>query len=176
MKTKLFFSIVLFIASLLLGYDIFSQENKSKELVGLGFEKKKNALSNVKLTIELNGKTAYCTTNENGEFFISLSEPTKIFNDASVVTAVVTVQQPTNSKMKVLDTKFSIKLKKDNAPLYKFILYYEPVGTKDEEMKVKVECEEVSNITVKANSQGIKREKGDASKVGDKYIGDVAHF
>ncbi|ROL57119.1 hypothetical protein D9V86_12455 [Bacteroidetes/Chlorobi group bacterium ChocPot_Mid] len=64
-------------------------------------------------------------------------------------------------------------LKQSDAPYYEFTLLYDKsknqllikpnTNIQQRESKIKLQ-------------KGVNREKGDASKVGDKYMGQVAHF
>ncbi len=134
-------------------------------------------IANAKLTISFKGKIANCITNENGEFAISLSDTSKTFLDATIQTASIKVELPQDFKGKVKNRSLIVQLKKENAPYYEFILYSkkgkEPID------EVELVCEQIEKNQTKSQPQKkneIKRGKGDASKIGDKYMGQVAHF
>jgi hypothetical protein len=128
-----------------------------------------NTISNARLTIELKGKTAYCTTNEKGEFAISLSDTSKTFINTSFISANIKVEIP-NFNKKIFNTNFTIKLEKEKAPYYEYVLSYKKGKNIDE---IDLVCKEIP--TIKSLPHGWVQ-RGQAGKHGDKYVGQVAHF
>lgn len=128
-----------------------------------------NTISNAKLTIELKGKTAYCTTNEKGEFAISLSDTSKTFINTTFISANIKVEIP-NFNKKIFNTNFTIKLEKEKAPYYEYVLSYKKGKNIDE---IELVCKEIP--TIKSLPHG-RVQRGQAGKHGDKYVGQVAHF
>lgn len=129
-----------------------------------------NTISNARLKIEFKGKTAYCTTNEKGEFAISLSDTSKFFINTLSHNANVKVEIP-NFNKKILNTDFIIKLDKEKAPYYEYVLYFKKGIKIDDE--IELFCKE--KITIKSLPHGWVQ-RGQAGKHGDKYVGQVAHF
>jgi len=128
-----------------------------------------NTISNARLTIELKGKTAYCTTNEKGEFAISLSDTSKTFINTSLISVNIKVEIP-NFNKKIFNTNFTIKLEKEKAPYYEYVLSYKKGKNIDE---IELVCKEIP--TIKSLPHG-RIQRGQAGKHGDKYVGQVAHF
>lgn len=136
-----------------------------------------SAIANAKLTISIKGKTAYCTTNEKGEFAISLSFISQTFEDRNMQPATIKVELLEDFKGKVKNKNLTVHLRKQNAPYYEFILYSKEVMEPNNE--VELVCEQIEKNQTKSQPQKkneIHRGKGDASKPGDKYMGQVAHF
>lgn len=108
-----------------------------------------------------------CKTGENGEFDISISNIDEFQGkESSVCKFMVTIKTDNKSKFKAKETKIPLTLNKSEGPFYEFVVVY----NKGED---KFFIEQVNEII---KSAGIKRQKGDASKTGDKYMGQVAHF
>lgn len=131
-----------------------------------------DVISGAKLKIEFKGKTAYCTTNETGEFAIYLSDTSKTFTEAKECKAIINVELPKelaklgipNSKINAINKTLNYILKQSDAPYYEFTLYYDKVKNQllikpnynIQYRESKIKAQKVSNI---------HREKGDASKV-----------
>jgi hypothetical protein len=170
MKTKL-----VFFLALLAGFVLFSSLSFSQEK-----SKGHNTapVPGAKLTIEFKGKTAYCRTNGKGEFAIYLPDTSKTFIEAKEYKAILTVDLPNNFKESADNKTLNYMLKQSDAPYYEFTLLYDKsknqllikpnTNIQQRESKIKLQ-----KGLIKARWN---RENGDASKVGDKYQGEVAHF
>ena len=138
-------------------------------------------IPNAKLTIEFKGKTAYCRTNEKGEFAIYLPDTSKTFIEAKEYKAILTVDLPKepakldmpNLKGNAINKTLNYMLKQSDAPYYEFTLFYD-------KSKNQLLIKPNTNIQQRESKikaqEGVHREKGDPTKVGDKYEGEVAHF
>lgn len=134
-----------------------------------------NTISNAKLKIEFKGKTAYCTTNEKGEFAIYLSDTNKTFIGAKEYKAIITVELPKettkldipNSKVNSINKTLNYILKQSEAPYYEFTLFFDKSRN---QLLIK------QNINIQKSIIEQKVPRGQASKHGDKYVGQVAHF
>jgi hypothetical protein len=167
MKTKFFFYLALLVGFVLFNSLSFSQEKSKGHNTA--------PVPGARLTIEFKGKTAYCTTNEKGEFAIYLPDTSKTFIEAKEHKAILTVDLPNNFKETADNKTLNYMLKQSDAPYYEFTLLYDKsknqllikpnTNIQQRESKIKLQ-----------KGVHIHREKGDASKVGDKYMGQVAHF
>ncbi len=158
MKTKFFFFLALLAGFVLLSSLSFSQE-KSKEPNTI-------PVPDAKLTIEFKGKTAYCTTNEKGEFAIYLPDTSKTFIEAKAYKAIMTVDLPNNFKETANNKTLNYMLKQSDAPYYEFTLFYD-------KSKNQLLIKPNTNIQKWVPPQA---QRGQAGKHGDKYVGQVAHF
>ncbi len=160
MKTKLFFSLVLVLSLFLVVDNTLAQ--------GANF------VANAKLTISFKGRTAICTTNQDGQFAISLSDTSQTFKNINEQIASVDVSLPKTFNKKVTTTKLYIKLKKEKAPYYEFVLGYKIRNANNQDVELVIE--EINSIKASGKNKPIRRTKGDPKKIGDKYMGQVAHF
>jgi|GEM_PF-3598281 len=134
-----------------------------------------NAISGARLTIEFKGKTAYCTTNEKGEFAIYLSDTSNTFIEAKEYKAIINVELPKeseklgipNSKANAINKTLNYILKQSDAPYYEFNLFFDKSRN---QLIIK------QNTNIQKSSIEQKVPRGQAGKHGDKYVGQVAHF
>lgn len=118
------------------------------------------------LQIEAQGKVSKCKTDTNGNFAISFSDESNFINnkiDANI--KIVSSGSKNYSANNIVKTTL---IKNENL-YYEFLLRYN-----NHQRKFIITPQNDNNI--KKNGDKIKRGKGDASKSGDKYMGQVAHF
>lgn len=120
-------------------------------------------IASVVLQIDINGKMVKCKTDESGKFAISFSNESnftgnKIIANVRIISST-SIKPLTNNPLKII-------LNKNENLYYEYILQY------DNEKGNYVITEQNG---IKGNPQ-IKRGKEDVSKVGDKYMEQVAHF
>lgn len=115
------------------------------------------------LQININGKVEKCKTDNTGKFAISFSNES-YFSTNKIEASVKVVSS--NHKKSSNDISIKLTLIKNENLYYEFILEYD---------NVKRNYVITEQNDIKGNPQ-IKRGKGDPSKVGDKYMGQVAHF
>ncbi len=116
------------------------------------------------LQIDINGKIEKCKTDAGGNFAISFSDElnfagNKIIANVKIASSISKKSSDNNSVKLILN--------KNENLYYEFILQYD-------NLQKKFIISPQNNI--KGKDQQIKRGKGDASKPGDKYMGQVAHF
>lgn len=156
MKSGIYSKLVVLTIIFLISSNLFPQDVTS------------NVISNAKLTLELNGKRSQCITNEKGEFAILISDTSKY--SSLLHFNIINVEFPKEFQKHSTKSNFFIKVK--NAPYFEFVLFYKQ-GKLPEEVELIIK--EKPGTKFMGNEKP-RREKGDASKVGEKYMGQVAHF
>ena len=119
-----------------------------------------------------------CKTGENGEFDISISNLDEFQGKESIVCKfMVTIKTDNKSKFKAKESQIPLTLNKSDGPFYEFVVVYDKANDKFIIEQVSEIIKSVDNPP-KSNDkkEKIRRQKGDASKTGDKYMGQVAHF
>ncbi|MBC7362612.1 MAG: hypothetical protein H5U06_10105 [Candidatus Aminicenantes bacterium] len=130
------------------------------------------AVAGAEVQVKINNKTVKCGTDENGHFGILFSDIKAIETAGPDINVFFTIKPPKNFKNRINDNRAFIGLSKSEGPYFELVLYYNPSSGKfTVERDISTKSQPTSN-----KPQGIKRGKGDATKVGDKYMGTVAHF
>lgn len=177
MKNRILFSAWLFLISLFLNSTLLAQESKGAKKALDAFVNATTKSANLsepvpgaEITVEqVPGPTIVktCKTTKDGEFAISISNIDEFQGkDTKEIRFLITFKQVDKTKFKTAETKIPLTLEKSDGPFYELVVMYDK-----ESNKVVIERNKHTK-----DSQGVRREKGDASKVGDKYMGQVAHF
>lgn len=180
MRLKIIFCLALTIGFALFSSEAFSQESKITTVQSNTSSFAQNSsimpvVPNAKIEISFKGKKAYCNTNGKGEFAIYLPDTSKTFIKAKEYQAILTIDLPNIFKDSANNKILNYMLKQSEAPYWEFTLFYDK-GKKQLVIRPNNNIKDREGKIMVQKNQGTKREKGDASKVGDKYQGEVAHF
>ncbi|HEK85825.1 MAG: hypothetical protein ACPLZD_00190 [Candidatus Saccharicenans sp.] len=124
-------------------------------------------VAGAEVQVKINDRAVKCHTGEDGHFGLLFSDIKAIETKGPDINVFFTIKPPKNFKLKVQEKRTFIRVSKDDGPYFELVLSFDPSSGK---FVVK------RDNSIKGKPTGIKREKGDASKVGDKYMPQVAHF
>ncbi|MGB9835125.1 MAG: hypothetical protein ACPLRX_00115 [Candidatus Saccharicenans sp.] len=121
-------------------------------------------VARAEVQVKINNKEVKCQTGDDGHFGLYFSDINSIQTMGPDINVFFTVRPPKNFRQKVQDKRAFIRVSKSEGPYFELVLLFNP-----ETGKFHIE----RDLSVKST---FKRDKGDATKVGDKYMGTVAHF